>query len=143
MTRVGDVTIPTPMGHESILYVGLNVLDGPNASSLYYIGSYTMPMTGRLSASLYVQCSWAGQAQEVTGVLADSSPAPADGFGFDISLNGVSRTVVGTGHLMYRWPVMVAGTVVALYMRIRTSFFSANVTTSWVYGWLRSYRTDT
>lgn len=143
MTRIGDVTIPTTMAHETVLYNPLNVLDGPNASSVYNIGNYTMPMTGRLSASLYVQCEWAGQAQQVTGVLTDSTPAPSDGFGGDMSLNAISRTCVGTLHVMHRWPVMAAGTVVTFNLRLNTSFFAANVRTNWVYGWLRSYRTDT
>lgn len=143
MTRIGDVTVPTVMAQEYMLYSAPNLTLGPNASTVIDIGSYTMPMTGRLSASLLVCCQWSGQIQEVTGVLTDSIPAPAEGFGFDLSLDGIGRTAVITGHVMNRWGVMAAGTGVSLKLRIGVGFFAVNVLVVWAYGWLRSYRTDT
>jgi hypothetical protein len=145
MTRLGDITVPTMLSDERIGYQAPNAVLGQNSTTAFTVATYTMPMTGRLSASLLVQAVWANQIQQFDCRLSGSAPVPAGWFDSSISLNGLAggRTVIGTGHVMALWPVLAVGTAVTVSLEISVGPFPAGITLNWIYGWLRSHRTDT
>lgn len=140
MTRLGDIDVTEVLCHETAIFTNLNANQAPSTTVTYTLGTYTMPLTGQLSASLIVQNQWTGQAQQISGVLTNSTPSPTAGeFGFIQSANGLGpRTVVVTSRILALWPVMAIGTLVTLKMTIDVAGFACTPTITNTHVYLRS-----